>query len=70
MLCLNGHAQSAGPWPHGCSPLGTLPDDPKSQDKQHLLPLKSQKQMKKNLQFPTMEKMCYVHGKNAVKYVN
>lgn len=32
-----------------------LPDDPKSQDKQHLLPLKPQKQMKKkSLQFPAM----------------
>lgn len=55
MLCLNGHAQSAGLWPHGYSPLGMLPNDPKSQDKQHLLPLKSQKQMgKKSLQFPSM----------------
>lgn len=60
MLCLNGHAQIAGLWPHGCSPLGTLPDNPKSQDKQHLLPLESQKQIKKNLQFPANG---FIHGR-------
>lgn len=60
MLCLYGHAQSAGLWPYGCSPLGTLPDDPTSQDKQHLLPLVATVPAtdKKNLQFPTNGVVC------------